>query len=77
MEEVFKRCYCCFVASFDPQCRLPRRAINSLEPQRHKDFIYCNVSHRDYCCILLCIQLGERLFIRKETIPRESSINKG
>ena len=73
MEEVFKRCYYCFDASFDPKCRLPRRAINSSatpdalrqKPQSHKDFIYCNVSHRafyisdmDYCCVLLWIQCG-------------------
>ncbi|MCK4447207.1 MAG: hypothetical protein KAW56_09000 [Candidatus Marinimicrobia bacterium] len=30
MEDVFKRCLFCFDASFDPKCRLPRRAINSL-----------------------------------------------
>lgn len=30
MEEVFKQCYSCFDASFDPKCRLPRRATNSL-----------------------------------------------
>ena len=55
MEEVFKRCYFCFGASLDPKCRLPRRVINSLATpegmpcgKRHKDFIYCNVSHRAF-----------------------------